>query len=177
MMRSEGTIEKLASEKVKLIRHAWPHFNPHKANSSHGAPIDLIGIKGAHLRQVIPCGALAQCTSSPSVLISFSALAGEEQPTWAKPHWVAHSERDGQLTNYEECMTHPSHVCVCDMSQHELESLILPMQILSFFPFLFFFLTSSNKLSSMNALQRTLSDPLPACLFSKWDTSNLRLWQ
>lgn len=86
MMRSEGTIDKLASEKVKLIRHAWPHSNPHKANSSHGEPIDLIGIKGAHLRQVIPCGALAQCTSSPSVLITFSALAGEEEPTWAKPH-------------------------------------------------------------------------------------------
>lgn len=86
MMRSESPIDKLASEKVKLIQHAWPHFNPHKANSSYGKPIDLIGIKGAHLSQVIPCGALAQRTSSPSVKITFIELAGEEEPTQAKPH-------------------------------------------------------------------------------------------
>lgn len=136
--RSDETIDKLASVKVKLIWHAWPHLKPHKANSSHGEPIDLIGIKGAHPSQVIPCGALARYPSSPSVQITFSALAGEGEPTRAKPHWVVpHSERDGQLTNYEDRTTHPSHVCACDMARHVLESLILPMQILFFF---FFFL-------------------------------------
>lgn len=42
------------------------------------------------------------------------------------------------------------------------------------FFFLFFFhLNSSNTRSSKNAAQRSLSDLLLGCLFSKWDSSNL----